>query len=116
MSDTKEIKRRIADLETKYYHLQQVIFALVDAVKPQGVEFAMLALAYGFTAEQMEALDEFWKWASRQDKTRLTKDELAQEFEARMPQPLQGKLEQILRAERADGSRPFYCRLVLGEE
>jgi hypothetical protein len=109
------MQRRIADLETKIDLLEHVVFAFADTARPKGAEYAILALACGFTAEQMAALDEFWKWASKQDQSKLNKDDFVREFDARMPVPLKGKLEMILRADQADGRRPFYTRLVLGE-
>ena len=115
MDDDKELKAKCADLEARYQLLLHVVFALSDTVKPQGVEYALFGLSCGFTAGHIEELDQFWKWASKQDEATLTKDDLFREYERRMPEPLQGKLEQLLRADVADGRRPFYTRLVLGE-
>lgn len=114
----KALKRRIEDLKAQNYYMDWVLGALIDTVKPEKIHYAMCALRYKFTADQVAQLDEFWKWADLQDKSTLTKEQLLREFESRMPYQLKGKLDEILMWHRKDRTPQFafYANLVLGKE
>ena len=143
MSSLEDMERRIANLEANYDLLKDVLYALSDSAKLKKANFARLALGAGFKADELQALHDFLGWAVKRDSaelirrirqdvsdgepnnepraeeldlTPLTRDEVFREFEARMPQPLQGKLEMIMRAYRDDGHFRSVYQLVLGDE
>jgi hypothetical protein len=114
----KALKRRIEDLKARNELLDQMIQSLMGAVKPPRGNYAMFIMAFRMTAAETATIDEFWKWAEKQDRSTLTKNALLNAFDMRMPQKLRGQLEQILKEHRKDQTPQFlfYADLVLGKE
>lgn len=113
MPSKQELEKRIADLEARQDLLIEVIFALAEKVEPDAAHFALLALTYGFRANDMEALQDFYGWALTQEPGALMRDDVAREFARRLPHH-ESRLESLMRAHQDDDNFAGLCRVVLG--
>jgi hypothetical protein len=111
----KDLKRRLKDLELQRRLITDVIVELREAAQVKTGNYAMYLLMCGTTAEQADMIETFWQWADRQEKSTLTREQLLAEFDVRAPVQLKGALEGLLMAHRRDGTKSFYCDLVLGK-
>lgn len=104
------------DLETYCNHLHTVLIDLLESSPPpKRASYALLALAYRFSSADEDVLDEFLRWAHHEHRAaRLTREIVLAEYQERMPEHLQGKLEQILRAYEADGAHPNLSAVMFG--
>lgn len=112
----KALKKRIKDLELQRRFISDVLVGLVEMIEPDHGHYAQFMQLICMAAAGDDSLDAFWLWADRQDPSTLTRELLVAEFEARVPPPLRGFFETILKAHRKDGDKAFYCDLVLGKE
>ena len=114
--DSRPLETRMQDLETYCNHLHTVLIDILEnAPPPKRANYALLALAYRFSSADEDLLYEFLRWAHIQHRSgALTKKTLLAEFQATMPEHLQGKLEQILKAYEADGTHPDLIAVMFG--
>lgn len=109
----KTLNRIVDDLAAQSELRKTAVFALAHAVKPTTgfrLKYSMYAVTERFTAEEVRAIDDFFRWASRRDDSltardlygRLTREELIESFDEYVPSR-KGKLEEILKIDRADG-------------
>lgn len=113
----KLLEKRIKDLELQRSLLKDVLGGLLEAAQiTDAGNYAMCLLTLNVTAEQVDIIEAFWQWADRQDKSTLTRERLLAEFEARAPYQIKPHLEGYLKMHRRDGTKTFYCDLVLGKE
>lgn len=112
----KQLKKRVKDLELQRRLLTDVLIELRETARVTTGNYEMYLLMAGVTAEQVDIIEAFWQWADRQDKSTLTRERLLAEFEARAPIQLKDHLEGYLKMHRLDGTKTFYCDLVLGKE
>jgi hypothetical protein len=109
----KKLSRIVDDLAVQSYLRKSAIFALVHAVNPKvgfRLRYSMHAVAERFTADEVRGIDEFFRWASmREDSLKaqelhgpLTRKDLVEAFDE-FVSTRKGKLEEILRIDRADG-------------
>lgn len=111
-----KIEERIADQESRLELLHELVMALYEKVKPETGHFAALALRERLSAADLETMRAVFRWEMKQyDKgTPITREEFVAAFTGRLPH-LAGKLEDIMRAYRADNNYGRLCNLVLGE-
>ncbi|WP_428263784.1 hypothetical protein [Haliangium sp.] len=114
MTELEALERRIEDLEARQHLLLDVVFALADQVKPEGVHAALRLLLVGYTAAELEALNALFKDAVRRGPGAVTREELARAFDDGLPRH-RGELAEVMKAYRADGRLKALCRLVLDE-
>jgi hypothetical protein len=116
MMKKKLLKKRVKDLEFQRRLLTDLLTGLRESAQVTTGNYAMHLLICGITAEQAEMVEAFWEWADRQDKSTLTRERLLAEFDARAPIQLKEHLVGHLMSHREDGTKTFYCDLVLGKE
>jgi hypothetical protein len=116
--ENSKLQQRIDDLEAYCTHLHTVLIGLLDTLPvPKRANYALLALAYRFSAKDENMLDSFLRWAHREIQGgRLTREGLIAQYAAVMPEHLQGKLEQIMKAYEADGVHSDCVRLLFAAE
>lgn len=116
----KKLNRIVDDLAAQSHFRKSAIFALVHAVKPKEgfrLGYSMYAVAERFTAHEVRGIDEFFRWASmRADSLRaqelqgpLTRNDLIEAFDG-FVSTRKGKLEELLRIDRADGEYGVWMR------
>ena len=108
-----ELAERVATLEAQREHMADVIFGLLDGTRRHS---AVLAIMVRFTEAEDDALNDFFRWAlSENEQQALTAARVRTEWDKRMPQTLQDKLEQIIAARRKDGELAWLTGLFDGE-
>lgn len=96
-----ELQKRVATLEAQRNHMAEVIFGLLDGTRRHA---AVLAVMYGFSEVEDDALKDFFRWAFIQHQDQeLTAAKARAEWVARMPPSLRTKLDQVIDAYRKDG-------------
>lgn len=116
MKDTIEtLTARIDDLKTYCRHLHTIVISILDqAPHPPGINYALFALACGFTSAQEEVIMDFIHWAYYDHGVdALTRERVFAEWQARAPDPLRDKLDAILKAQVADGACQELARIAL---
>ena len=105
MKKMKKLRRMIQDLETQATFRKTVVLALAHAVKPSvgfRYHYSLYALNQGFTADEVEEIDDFLRWAARISDRPLGREELLDRFDKFVP-TRKGKLDEILQVDRCDG-------------
>lgn len=111
-----ELQERVAKLESQRNHTTNVICGLLDG-KPW--YSAILAMMYGFSEKEDDALMDFIRWAFLQHQNQtLTAEKARAEWAARMPQTLRSMsmLDQIIHARRKDGDLDWLTAIFDAEQ
>ena len=107
-----ELAERVATLEAQREHMADVIFGLLDGTRCHS---AVLAMMYRFSEAEDDALNDFFRWAlSENEQQALTAARVRAEWDKRMPQTLQGKLDQLIAARQSDGEMAWLTALFAG--
>ena len=105
MKKKKKLRRIIQDLETQAAFRKTVVLALAHAVKPSigfRYHYSLHALNQGFTADEVQGIDDFFRWAAQRIHRPLGREELLDRFDKFVP-TRKGKLDEILQVDRSDG-------------
>lgn len=113
----KKLRRWIQDLEIETEFRTSAILALAHAVRPpEGFRYhyLMYAIHERFTAAELERMETFWRDVCRQNEldaakglSTMTREWVIDEFNERIPTRA-GTLEQILQADRLDGTNGVF--------
>ncbi len=125
----KKLLRRVEDLEVQTELRKAAVLALVHAVRPTATfryRYLLYAIHNDFVAADVKGIDHFFRWAFRREDSQfardvqgpLTREEMLETFDEYVPSR-KGKLEQILREDRADGEMGVWHKwsnIVLGPD
>ncbi len=123
----KKLLRMIDDLEIEAEFRKAAVVALAHAVKPIGFRFnyLMYVVNEGFTAKEFYGMETFWRdvcrWcdsAGGRGIYPVTRQSVMDRFNDRIPTRA-GKLEEILKVDRADGDMGVFhllSKIVLDED
>ncbi|WP_340673712.1 hypothetical protein [Brevibacillus agri] len=102
-------EERIKDLEAKLSLATDAITLLLDMVNKEHKSFAILALATGFTADELERLEKLFYHAGE---SQWDKDTFVAEFEKQLPKR-SAMLRSILEGLKSDGKFVSLCEKYL---
>ena len=110
----EQIELKLIDIEARQQLLIDALLSVVEIVHPDHENFALFALIAGFTAKELETLNDLMRWANmRGDK--LNKEDFIERFNKELPRR-RDTLNAVVRSFRTDERYPHILDILEGKQ